>query len=439
MPDSSRKGGHEEDLARSAQTSCDGGRAVTAEAGAGAGATKKIPLVIRVYGGLCLADGIVVVPGLILLIGLFLLALAANPDLVTRADPTLSLVMTVVNVVLMLVNAVCLVFFGSSLLRSHRRNVVRWANVLIGLTVAQLIISVVVGGISTQLIQPGIQLAILVALSVTIDPSLTRERWAKRKAEEAAELADARAGMLGRDTTGRGYLKLNFFNLFWTFMVCCVIGLVLEVIWHMVVVDPGVYQDRAGLLYGPFSPIYGFGALLMTVALNRLYDKSPVLIFLASAVIGGLFEVAVSLFMQFGFGAVAWDYSSATLFGVVPDPVARLFAGRTSTMFASIWGILGLVWIKALLPQLLKLINLIPWKLRYSMTTVCAALMLVNGIMTLQALDCWYLRLSGVTPTSPVEQFYARHYDDDFMQARFESMTITPSDSARIDAVTEEG
>lgn len=400
--------------------------------------SRKIPLVLRVYGGLCLADGILAVPGMILLFGLFALALAADPTLVTRADPTLSLIMTLVNAGVTLVNAVCLIFFGVSLLKNRRRNVARWANVLIALTVTHLVVSVMVGGISTQLIQPGIQLVILLGLSVTIDPSLTKERWAKRKSEEAAEMAAARAGMLGRDTTGKGYLKLNFFNLFWTFVVCCVIGLVLEIIWHMTVVDPGVYQDRAGLLYGPFSPIYGFGALLMTVALNRLYDNNPILIFLASAVIGGLFEVAVSLFMQFGFGAVAWDYSGAMLFGLFPDPIAQLFGGRTSTLFAGIWGVLGLVWIKALLPLLLKLINLIPWQLRYGLTTVCAALMLVNGIMTLQSLDCWYLRLSGVAPTSPIEQFYADHYGNDFMQHRFESMTITPGDSARIDGVTSE-
>ena len=32
----------------------------------------------------------------------------------------------------------------------------------------------------------------------------------------------------------------------------------------------------------------------------------------------------------------------------------------------AMWGLLGVVWIKLLLPWMLKLVNLIPWKLRYT-------------------------------------------------------------------------
>ena len=57
--------------------------------------------------------------------------------------------------------------------------------------------------------------------------------------------------------------------------------------------------------------------------------------------------------------------------------------------------------------------------------------MLVNGIMTLQALDCWFERVSGIQASSPVEQFYAEHFDNQYMENRFQSMSINPDNATR--------
>ncbi|MCF2621383.1 putative ABC transporter permease [Collinsella tanakaei] len=403
--------------------------------GATANSTKEIPLILKIYGFLCMADGIVTVPMIFIFGAMVMWALQTNPELIAvGTDPTLPVVLLAISIVVTLGNGIALIIFGHSLLKDRRRNAARWSYALIATTLVQILLRIMLEGIGTNLIPDAIQLVILLTLSVTVDPTLRHERHLERTARDLTDRQAARMGMLGRDLEGKGYIELNFFNLFWVFVVCCVLGLIIETIYHMVVVEPGVYQDRAGMLFGPFSPIYGFGAVLMTVALNRFYKASPVIIFVVSAIIGGLFEAAVSWFMQTGFGAVAWDYSGSTIFGLFPDPVATLFGGRTSTLFMCMWGALGFVWIKLCLPWLLKLINIIPWKLRYSFTALCTVLMLVNGVMTLQALDCWFERLSGVAGTTPVEAFYAEHFDDAYMAHRFESMTITPEDSGRIDS-----
>ena len=395
---------------------------------------KEVPLIVKVYGLLCLIDGIATLPMVVIFAAMVARAISTDPSLISiGTDPTLPVILTVLSVVITVVNAIALIIFGRALMKSRRRNAARISYALIAASVVQLIISIMLQGIGTHLIAPIIQLVILIALSVTVDPSLIQERRVKRELEDLEDREAAARGMLGRDLEGKGYIELNFFNLFWVFVVCCILGLIIEVIYHMVVVEPGVYQDRAGMLFGPFSPIYGFGAVLMTVALNRFYKANPIIIFVVSAIIGGLFEAAVSVFMQVGFGAVAWDYTGMTIFGI-PDPVAIIFGGRTATPFMLMWGGLGFVWIKFCLPWLLKLINLIPWSLRYSLTTICAVLMLVNGVMTLEALDCWFERLSGVAASSPVEEFYAEHFDNAYMEHRFESMTITPEDSGRVDA-----
>ena len=138
---------------------------------------------------------------------------------------------------------------------------------------------------------------ILVVISVTADPSLSEERRLQRALRRMDDRDDyesaVAAGMLGRDQSGKGYIALDFFNIFWLFTIASVGGLIVETIYHMALYN-GELQDRAGLLWGPFSPIYGCGAVLVTVCLNRLWKANPFLIFCASAVIGGAFEYCTS-------------------------------------------------------------------------------------------------------------------------------------------------
>lgn len=394
---------------------------------------RPVSLLVKVYGGLCALDGIITLPLMGAYFGIAAYRLATDPtQTLIGSNITLTTSVTAIGAILSFISSVALILFGWTLIRSHRRDAARWSYALIVLTVGQLLIDVMLQGIGLHLIRPLIQIGILTALSATVDPALKQERDLQRRLRDLQDRAAAEEGMLGRDLTGEGYIKLNFSNLFWVFLVCCVLGLIIEVVYHMLFVDPGVYQDRAGLLFGPFSPIYGFGAVLLTVMLNRFYRKNFLIIFLVSALVGGVFEAAVSWWMQTSFGAIAWSYSAELAPGI-PDPMAILFHGRTSTPFMCMWGVLGVMWIKLCLPRLLALINLIPWKWRYSLTTAVTVLMLVNGIMTLQALDCWFGRVSGRESTSPVEQFYAEHFDDAYMEQRFQSMSIHPDTTSRLE------
>ena len=161
---------------------------------------------------------------------------------------------------------------------------------------------------------------------------------------------------------------------------------------------------------------------LMPIFLNRFHKSNWLVIFLVAAVIGGAFEAFVSLFMQYAFGAVAWDYSNMP---------GSLFDGRTCLPFMACWGLLGVVWIKLLLPFMLRLVNFIPWNWRYVLTCVAACFMLVDAVMTLQALDCWYMRLSHDPVDTPIQQFYDHEFGDTYMADRFQSMTIHPADAVR--------
>ncbi len=393
---------------------------------------KKIPLIIKVYAVLCTLSGVGTLPSVAVFMWQVITALINGNAAAKLGDNTLVAVgLIVAGIMLSAASAIILIVFGLDLIKDQRRNAARLSYVLIAFTVVELLVDVMLQGIGPFLLRPAVQLVILIALSATVDPTLRQERELQRRLQEMLDRDAAAEGMLGRDETGEGYIKLNYFNLFWVFFVCSVLGLILEEVWHMVVVDPGVYQDRAGMLFGPFSPIYGFGAVLMTMALNRFYKKNPVIIFLVSALIGGAFEVFVGWFMQTSFGVVSWSYSHIRLFGM-PDPIAVLTGGRTCTPFACMWGLGGLIWIKVLLPRLLKLINMIPWKRRYSATVILTAVMLIDGVMTLQSLDYWYQRVNGTVRNIPVAQFYDKHFDNEYMENRFQSMTMSPKDATRV-------
>lgn len=393
---------------------------------------KKVPLIIKVYAVLCTLSGVGTLPSVAVFMWQVITALINGNVAAKLGDNTLVAVgLIVAGIMLSAASAIILIVFGLDLIKDQRRNAARLSYVLIAFTVVELLVDVMLQGIGPFLLRPAVQLVILIALSATVDPTLRQERELVRRLQEMLDRDAAAEGMLGRDETGEGYIKLNYFNLFWVFFVCSVLGLILEEVWHMVVVDPGVYQDRAGMLFGPFSPIYGFGAVLMTMALNRFYKKNPLIIFLVSALIGGAFEVFVGWFMQTSFGVVSWSYSHIRLFGM-PDPIAVLTGGRTCTPFACMWGLGGLIWIKVLLPRLLKLINMIPWKRRYSATVILTAVMLIDGVMTLQSLDYWYQRVNGTVRNIPVAQFYDKHFDNEYMENRFQSMTMSPKDATRV-------
>ena len=393
---------------------------------------KKIPLIIKVYAVLCTLSGVGTLPSVAVFMWQVITALINGNVAAKLGDNTLVAVgLIVAGIMLSAASAIILIVFGLDLIKDQRRNAARLSYVIIAFTVVELLVDVMLQGIGPFLLRPAVQLVILIALSATVDPTLRQERELQRRLQEMLDRDAAAEGMLGRDETGEGYIKLNYFNLFWVFFVCSVLGLILEEVWHMVVVDPGVYQDRAGMLFGPFSPIYGFGAVLMTMALNRFYKKNPLIIFLVSALIGGAFEVFVGWFMQTSFGVVSWSYSHIRLFGM-PDPIAVLTGGRTCTPFACMWGLGGLIWIKVLLPRLLKLINMIPWKSRYSATVILTAVMLIDGVMTLQSLDYWYQRVNGTVRNIPVAQFYDKHFDNEYMENRFQSMTMSPKDATRV-------
>ena len=86
-----------------------------------------------------------------------------------------------------------------------------------------------------------------------------------------------------------GKSKFNeFFKIFIIFMIGSMIGYVVEMI--VALVQNGHFVSRQGLLYGPFTPVYGIGILVYYVFFTFVKTKDKKWVFLFSMVIGGITE-----------------------------------------------------------------------------------------------------------------------------------------------------
>ena len=89
------------------------------------------------------------------------------------------------------------------------------------------------------------------------------------------------------------------------FMLYSFLGWIMETTWVSYCNKKIV--DR-GFLIGPYCPIYGFGALLIIIFLNK-FSFSPALLFVMTTIVCGILEYFTSWYMEKVFKARWWDYS----------------------------------------------------------------------------------------------------------------------------------
>lgn len=133
---------------------------------------------------------------------------------------------------------------------------------------------------------------------------------------------------------------------FLLFMIYSVAGWCMEVICKLIVLKKFVNR---GFLIGPYCPIYGYGALLITFLLSK-YTDDPIVLFIMAIVVCGTLEYLTSYFMEKIFKARWWDYSN------------RKFNLNGRVCFGTIipFGILGLFIMYISNPFLLSKIKLLP-------------------------------------------------------------------------------
>lgn len=197
----------------------------------------------------------------------------------------------------------------------------------------------------------------------------------------------------------------TFYKYVYIFLICCVVGFAVETLWCLL--KNGYIESRKSLVYGPLSVAYGMGGVLLTAALSKFRDSSLWKVFLVSFVVGTIAEYICSLGQEIVFGSVAWDYSHLPL----------NINGRVCLLYSLFWGILGITWVKLIMPLTDKLIAFIPMKLNGILVWTFIAFFIFDAGLSAVAALRWNERKEGLEPSNRMEVFLDKHFPDDRMKS----------------------
>lgn len=206
-------------------------------------------------------------------------------------------------------------------------------------------------------------------------------------------------------------------KLFWIFVIASIFGTYYEQILNSITVylqtNEFVWEFRRGVLYGPFSPIYGAGAVLMIWLLGRKKRK-PWKTILYGGLLGGSFEYLISVLQEIFVGSTSWNYSGQFL----------NIHGRTTVPIMIAWGIMCFIFIDKIYPYLSYYIEKVPYQFGMTISKVVILLLCMDMFISWTALFRQYMRTLNHPPFTFVGEIYDRVYNDAVLEHHFPNMKI---------------
>ena len=202
-------------------------------------------------------------------------------------------------------------------------------------------------------------------------------------------------------------VKKELTILFWVFIIGSIAGFIFEV--TVVFFQKGHFELRQGLIYGPFIPVYGIGAMCYYIVLSKTKIKNKIQIFLITMILGGITEYLCSLIQEKAFGTISWDYS------YLPFNIN----GRTSLLHCIYWGIGGVLYITYIDPFLNKMIDKTNIK-AFDLITIILSIFIVFDIsISWMAADRQTERKNNIEPENRLDIFLDKNYPDEYMNRIF--------------------
>ena len=205
----------------------------------------------------------------------------------------------------------------------------------------------------------------------------------------------------------------HFYKMVWLFVICSFLGCAFETAYTLIRYH--YFALRVGVIYGPFSEIYGFAAVIMILFLPRIdlhIKLRELYLFFACAIVGSAYEFVCSFLQEAALGTVSWDYSS--------HPFNIL--GRTSLLYAFFWGIMGVLLIKNIYPLISRYVEKIPRKPGVAITWILLVFMILDLTISAMAVYRANERHRGIPASNVVQVQLDERYPDSVIKGVYPNM-----------------
>lgn len=168
-------------------------------------------------------------------------------------------------------------------------------------------------------------------------------------------------------------MEYNIVTYFLLFMIYSVAGWIMEVTCKSF--EAKKFINR-GFMIGPYCPIYGWGAIFITILLKR-YISDWIVLFFMSMITCGILEYLTSYVMEKLFHARWWDYSRRKY----------NINGRICLETLVPFGLLGLTIMYITNPIILNALQSIPDNILNVIAIVLFVIFTIDGIVSLKVVS----------------------------------------------------
>lgn len=189
-----------------------------------------------------------------------------------------------------------------------------------------------------------------------------------------------------------------------------IIGFIIETIFG--ILTKGVLESRKSFIIGPFCSIYGLGAVIMILALQK-FKKNNYTLFFGGFLVGSIIEYVVSLIGEAIFHVVWWDYSD----------MAFNINGRICVAFSMFWGILAIYLITHFNPKVDKFLEKFSYKQLKKAVIIIMIFLMIDMVITGIGLKVFFVRLVSENKVQlNIEEKYIDKYIEQYKNMPMKSL-----------------